>query len=265
MKFILYLIIFIISIITYIHVLYHLKKSNEYEVYDIDYINVNHLNDICNLRQPFTFTATQSSIPIKWESLVKNMELNIIKKSEDNKSIYSEHNHRIVPHYKNKMLFLEKYIKPDFNITCIYDIIFSNENMTSELTHTYNYRNFYHVTEGNITIRFFPPDTSSVIEHTTDFETLNERSSYDIWNNKSNKFVEINAKENDIIFIPPYWWYSIKCNEQSCILVYKYRTFMNNITILPQLLYSYIAIHNKKSKITLKKHKKIKKQTINSK
>ena len=75
----------------------------------------------------------------------------------------------------------------------------------------------------------------------------------------------IYAKENDIIFIPPYWWYSIKCNEQSCILVYKYRTFMNNITILPQLLYSYIAIHNKKSKVILKKHKKIKKQAINSK
>ena len=68
--------------------------------------------------------------------------------------------------------------------------------------------------------------------------------------------------KNDIIFIPPYWWYSIKCNTKSCVLVYKYRTFMNNVTIIPKLLYSYIAIHNKKNPLEMKKHKK---QKINNK
>lgn len=259
MKFILYLIIFIISIITYIHVLYHLKQSNIYEVYDIDYKNVKQLNEICDLRQPFTFRPIESPIPISWDSLDSKMQLNILHKSKDKKSVYSEYNNKIIDNFKNKMLFLEKYIKPDFNITCLYDIIYSHENMESELTHTYNYRNFYYVTEGNISIRFFPPEVSSLIDHNTDFETLNERSTYNIWNDNKYKYIEINASKNDVIFIPPYWWYSIKCSTKSCVLVYKYRTFMNNVTIIPKLLYSYIAIHNKKNPVEMKKHKKGKK------
>ena len=39
-----------------------------------------------------------------------------------------------------------------------------------------------------------------------------------------------------ILFIPPYWWYSIKFEKISSICILKYRTYMNTVSILPEIV-----------------------------
>ncbi len=273
MKLLLYLIIFLICTIVYMHIIYHLKTSSELEVYDIDYTDSIQLNKICDLRQPFTFKIPENSLSINKKNVIENnYDINIIQELQINEKetkILSEYNYKIIeiPTIKQEITSFEKFIKPTFNITTIQDIIIGDKEMCSKLKHTYNYRNFFYITQGSIKIRFIPPNYTIHLNHFTDYETLNEVTDFDIWNEsiKSIEFIEINATTNDTIFIPPYWWYSFCFQEDTTIISYKYRTIMNNITILPKIIYSFIAIHNKKQMLKTKSKKFKNKKTKNKK
>ena len=274
MNTLLYIIIFLVIAITYIHIIYHIKTSNKMEVYDIDYNGVAHLNEICDLRQPFTFRCTTNEININRSNTVnKNTKINIIKKQkipDENDKIISHNNDILVklPNIQENIIHYENNIKPNFNITTLHDIMFADENMKTDLSYNYNYRNFFHITEGSIIIRFLPPNVTNKINHHTDYELLQEISNVDIWKNNDNfKYVEIKISSNDTLFIPPYWWYSVRFLEPTTIVTFKYRTFMNNVTILPKLLYSYITIHNRKVNLRIKnkKEKRKKKKKVSFK
>ena len=49
------LLIFLIILTIYLHINYQLKKSNELEIYNIDFISKEQLEEISKLRQPFVF------------------------------------------------------------------------------------------------------------------------------------------------------------------------------------------------------------------
>ena len=55
MKLVLGITIFCLVLFLYLHLLYHLKTSNDLEVYTIDNPSKEKLEEICNLRQPVTF------------------------------------------------------------------------------------------------------------------------------------------------------------------------------------------------------------------
>ena len=97
MNTLLYIIIFLVIVIIYMHIIYHIKTSNKLEVYDIDYSNVQHLNEICDLRQPFTFRCTKNEVDIK-KSNISNNKINIIKKIKvtDEKNKILSHNNDLL-------------------------------------------------------------------------------------------------------------------------------------------------------------------------
>ena len=55
MKTIISIIIFCVVLFFYLHLLYHLKTSDDLELYTIDNPSKDKLEEICNLRQPVTF------------------------------------------------------------------------------------------------------------------------------------------------------------------------------------------------------------------
>ena len=48
---------FCISLFLYIHIKHHRKRSNELDVYYIDYPSKEKLDEVCEMRQPVVFTA----------------------------------------------------------------------------------------------------------------------------------------------------------------------------------------------------------------
>ena len=58
--------------------------------------------------------------------------------------------------------------------------------------------------------------------------------------------------ENAIIYIPAYWWYSIKFNSDSELISMKYRTYMNNLAISPHILISLLQKQNNKNSLVKK-------------
>ena len=69
------------------------------------------------------------------------------------------------------------------------------------------------------------------------------------------KVLDIVLKKGTMIYIPAYWWYSMKFEELSSIAVFKYRTYMNTVAILPEILMSLLQKQNVKREIVQKVEK----------
>jgi len=54
------------------------------------------------------------------------------------------------------------------------------------------------------------------------------------------------------LYIPAYWWYSIKFNDNTSISCFNYRTYMNNLAILPYICLHALQIQNVKRDVVKK-------------
>ena len=98
--------------------------------------------------------------------------------------------------------------------------------MWTPLKYEMNDRTIFIVTEGEITIKLTPPISSRFLREDCDYEHYEFKSPYNPWNIQEEykeffekvKFLEFTIKKGQILYIPSFWWYSIKLNEQvTCI------------------------------------------------
>ena len=59
-----------------------------------------------------------------------------------------------------------------------------------------------------------------------------------------------------MLYIPAYWWYSIKYNEKSSIACFYYKSYMNTLAILPDTIISFLQNANIKRKRYIVKNTK---------
>ena len=62
MKYLLEIGLFIIVLFLYLHIYYHIKVSNDLEVYSIQQPSKDKLEEVCNLRQPLYFDMVNKDI-----------------------------------------------------------------------------------------------------------------------------------------------------------------------------------------------------------
>ena len=60
------------------------------------------------------------------------------------------------------------------------------------------------------------------------------------------KSLDLELKVGTMVYIPAYWWYSIAYDDVSCILSFQYRTYMNTLTILPEIVLHFLQKQNVK-------------------
>lgn len=271
MSTIIYIILFLICIVFYIHIIYQLKTSNEENIYEVDYLNKSNLEEVCDLRQPFILQLDNPVHLTKEDISSVGEKLNIIKsreivmkeddKEKTTKKIYSEYNKKLVnnEHILQKMALFDTIVKPDFSIFNHHDLIISDDNFNTPLVSNYNYRNYLCICEGNMKLRLASHKYAEIFKPKLDYELLQNISTYDIMkNNKDIKVIELDVKTNDVIYIPPKWWYSLQFIEPGVVLKYQYRTPMNIIAHIPNYLYSYMAVskaNEKRKRDKMKKYK----------
>jgi ribosomal protein L16 Arg81 hydroxylase len=65
------------------------------------------------------------------------------------------------------------------------------------------------------------------------------------------KFLEFDVNPGYILYVPPYWWYSIKYSGDNNLLCgITYNSIMNYVANVPNLVLYFIQQHNIKKKIT---------------
>jgi hypothetical protein len=144
---------------------------------------------------------------------------------------------------------------------CFYDFLTASQNTETVLQYSVNYRNFYLVTHGIIKIKLIPPKSARYLYPVEDYDNFEFRSPLNPWNIQRQykadydkiKTLEIELTPGKIIYIPAYWWYSMKFMEPlSSVCVFKYRTYMNTVAILPKLCMKTLQRQNTKREIVKK-------------
>ena len=144
---------------------------------------------------------------------------------------------------------------------CFYDFLTASQNTETLLQYSVNYRNFYLVTHGVVKIKLIPPKSARYLYPIEDYENFEFRSPLNPWAIQRQykadydkiKTLEIELTPGKIIYIPAYWWYSIKFMEPlSSVCVFKYRTYMNTVAILPKLCMKTLQRQNTKREIVKK-------------
>jgi hypothetical protein len=285
------ILIFCIVLFLYLHIYFQLKTSNDLEVYEIEQPSKEKLEEICDLRQPVIFDFQNESLleTCKLSQIMEHysafdVKLRNVKDVDDNTDLHipvtlkaaisllsgdkdakyvSEKNGDfleetgIIKNYK----YNDAFLRPPMVSNCFYDLLTASQNTETPLQYSVNYRNFYLVTHGVVKIKLIPPKSARYLYPVDDYENFEFRSPLNPWAIQRQykadydkiKTLEIELMPGKIIYIPAYWWYSIKFMEPlSSVCVFKYRTYMNTVAILPKLCMKTLQRQNTKREIVKK-------------
>lgn len=262
----LYIGIFVVLFLFYLHFMDQFKKGDQYEIYEIDYAGNTHLQEICQLKQPILFdfaptistfhylntlsledlsakvgqqdvfvnvrdtndTPSDDSIPLSFSSALALMDTDSTGHyiSEGNKEFVQA---TVLEEYFDSF---HEYIKPNYTCHTIYDVCFGSKGASTIMRHHTDSRKFIYVPMkgGRITVQMTPFKSSKYMHPIYDYEKYEFRSDY---KGKDNKNENIQMLEYDVtggmmLYIPPYWWYSIQIEEPGSYYgVITYCTAMN--------------------------------------
>ena len=143
-----------------------------------------------------------------------------------------------------------------------YDIMMGSENTCTPFRYEINYRNYFMCCEGNVEIKMAPPHSIKYLYPCYDYENFEFRSPINPWNVQSKyladfdkiKCLEFTLTKGKTLYIPSYWWYSIKFTKNSSLSCFRYRTYMNNLAISPYVGMHILQLQNIKRNTTKNAH-----------
>jgi hypothetical protein len=270
----------------YLHVYFQLKTSDDLEIYEIDNPSKDKLEEICDLRQPVLFQFqndrlfescqrsaildTYGAFDIKirnvkqstldnehnlYVPLAFSNALKVIREDTDNKYLVENNSEfleetGLVKSFKYNDVFLRPYMVSN----CGYDFLFAADGTRTPFKYDLNYRHYLLVTEGDIKVKLTQPKSSKYLYQQRDYENFEFTSPLNPWQIQGQykadfdkiKCLDIAMKRGQILYIPAYWWYSIEFGKEASLCSFKYKTYMNMVAILPQLVMKVLQTQNVK-------------------
>jgi hypothetical protein len=267
--------IFCIVLFLYLHIQFHLKTSDELEVYEIEQYSKPKMEEICDLRQPVLFdldiTTCQIVDSTKKDTIIENYAAFEVKMrnqndpdmvtpdylplllkeaqklcEEDKTSSYlSENNAEFLTEtgVSKHFQYNDENLRPPMVSNCYYDFMFGAQDVITPFRYEINYRNYFMVNQGELRVKMSPPKNAKYLSERKDYETLEFVSPVNPWSPSAEhkadfekvKCLEIVLKPGKCLHIPAYWWYSFKFNKDTGVSSCKYRTYMNNAAVSPHI------------------------------
>ena len=285
MKIFLTIFIFSIVLFLYLHIQYHLKTSNDLEIYTIETPTKDKLEEICDIRQPVMFKGElddikenctlatleddygafdvklrnikergeQLYLPVVCNDVIKIFQTDKEEKyiTEKNEEFLKETG--VDKYYK----YNDSFLRPPMVSNCSYDFMSGSTNSFTPLRYENAFRTYIFATTGRVRIKLIPPKYSKYLNIQKDYENGEYYSLINPWNvaqqHKADfgkvRVLDIELEQGNVLFIPAYWFYTIKYVEISSICQFQYKTYMNNIAILPELVMELLQKQNIKHKI----------------
>lgn len=264
-------IIFVVVLFLYIHMTAQFKKSEDLEIYEMDYTSNQQLNETCELRQPVLFELDPElfyNVDIDTDVNIKDRNdfetgdyitmpysnANTLIKTDPKGRFYSENNTDI--HY-NKNKEADDYLKPSFNVISRQDVMFGAKGARTAMRYHTSSRKFICVNTGKITIKMTPWKSRKYLHPVCDYEHYEFRSPIDVWDPQPKylndyekvKFLEFDVDNGFVLYIPPYWFYSIKYfDEYTQLSEYNYNTAINCFANINKYFMYYLQQSNIKKK-----------------
>jgi len=301
MNFFVTFLIFIILLFLYVHINDQYKKSEDLEIYEMDYISNTNLQEVCNVKQPTLFEFKTiypdifekikqgehihktEDIDVKVRDVLDYSDPNVssvdpivlpfrsfqtLAASDPAGHYFMEDNQEFLQEtdFLNDIRDLDPFLKPAFTVNFKYDCMMGSANAGIPLRYHTDYRKFLLVgaggsstNSGKISVKMTPWRSRKYLHPVKDYENyefwsrVNPWNQYPYYKDEMNKlkFLEFDVREGYILYIPPYWWYSIKfSNCETPVFTATYQTAMNVLSNTPDLARYYLQFHNTKHKMT---------------
>jgi hypothetical protein len=181
--------------------------------------------------------------------------------SDSGSHYFSENNEELVHEsgLSSEYKELDAYLKPSFTLQSKYDIMFGSQNTATPLRYHLNYRQFFIVKSGKIHVKMTPMKSKKYLKPIKDYDNYEFRSPINVWNPQPEylhemdklKFLEFDVHAGHVLYIPAYWWYSIKYSNEKDTIIYSatYNSVMNCVAHLPQWVLYFLQQHNIYKKI----------------
>jgi hypothetical protein len=116
-----------------------------------------------------------------------------------------------------------------------------------------NFRHYLSVNSGKIHVKMTPWKSSKYLNPIMDYDNYEFRSDLNPFDSDETgkiKFLEFDVLANYVLYIPPYWWYSIQYDESNTLVLgAKYISMMNLIANSHHLFKYYIQQYSTKTKV----------------
>lgn len=290
MNIIIVILIFALVLFIYLHIFYHFKTSNDLEVFELTHLSKERLEEICDFRQPLTFnlnidcfdklrveniTELYGSFDVKLRDLSSNnlnselflpiaitKSLKVLKQDKNNQFI-SENNQDFLQETSLKKILKanDAFLRPPMLVYSNYDYIMGSAGTTTPFRYKMDYRHFLVVLNGSVKIKLTPPKNKKYLYPEKDYDNFEFRSPINPWNVQDQykiefdkiKCLDIELTQGKLLYIPAYWWYSIKFDDSSSVVLsFNYRTYMNTVAIFPNLFIAFLQKQNIKHDIIQK-------------
>jgi hypothetical protein len=161
--------------------------------------------------------------------------------------------------YKTFQIY-DEYLKPSFSFQTKYDVCTGSQGAYTPLRyHTY-YRQYYMVTTGKIHVKMTPWKSHKYLHTYNDYDNYEFYSPVNVWEPQKKyvqemeriRFLEFDVHPGYVLYIPPYWWYSIKYTKGTDTVVagFKYDSVMNALAHSNEWVLHFIQQQNIKQKMT---------------
>ena len=224
--------LFLVVFFLYIHVQNQYKTSEKLEIYEMDYLSKNGLQEICDLKQPVLFqlefsdslpyldsysildsrefkTSSVDSIFLQSESAMGllDTDTNGVFFSERNSDMIS----RSTPHMK---IFqeIDTYLQPNYTVVTKYDLLMGARKSHTPFRYHCETQRFLVVSEERIRIQMTPWKSRHFLNPVIDLAHYDYWSPLSFWDvpNDNVPCLDFIVLPGFVLYIPPYWWYSIQ-------------------------------------------------------
>ena len=247
MDVILTLFIFVLVLFLYIHVVSQWKKSEDLEIYEMDYVSNAHLQEVCDIRQPVLFDFRAQcpeffqKIPENSISAYGSFDLRLkdtddywksdepvdsipischgftnVSKIDTTSHYITEGNEEFLEEtgLYNTYRTLDKYLKPDYAFFTKFDYLSGSPGSCAPLRYHTSTRKFLCVTSGKLSVKITPWKSRKYVSPIKDYENYEFRSQMNVWNIQpkfKEEFEKIRFLEFDVpvgsIFYIPAYWW----------------------------------------------------------
>jgi uncharacterized membrane protein len=271
--------IFTLIFFLYFHIMDQYKKSEDLEIYETDYQSNAELQKVCSIRQPilFDFVSIYPEFFENKDKIIKTIEDKEIKVKDtddywipnqksvdyislsyqsfnqlittDTKAHYFTENNTDISELAGELSNIDSYLKPHFVVQKNYDLLTGSANCTTPFRYHTNERSYCIVLSGSATIRLTPWKSRKFLDEKKDYYN------YEFWSlikrsdHSPIKTVDCIVPSGKILYLPPYWWYSITFSKDTMIASISYNSLANIASNLPAIFRYYLQFHNTNKKV----------------
>lgn len=270
-------IIFIVVFFLYIHVIHQYKSSEESDIYEYDYVENTNLQETCSMLQPFIFQSRDILPPPPLISSLEEGNLHVyddpkkdpiqvplkiaveLMTTSTSNKYYSEHNHeflRDTEDFREQVSEADPFLRPSFTVNSEYDLMIGEAGANVPLRYHVHTRRFMVIggNEGKVSVKMVPwKKNRKHLHEIRDYDRGEYRSAIDVWNPqehhkrdiKKMDLLEFEIDAGNILYIPPYWGYSIRYQTTGTYMIeYTYSTLFNRIAFIGEIGRTYLQRSN---------------------